>query len=394
MSIKGFTAKLLLGGALMSMACGAVGAEKELKIGGIGSLSGGGTAWGVATQRGVQLAIDEIMEAGGLQVGDTTYAPKLIMMDDTYSATGGRTAAERLVNAEDVEFILGPIGSPSVLGALPVTTKANAIMMSNGFAENILRNDAGSPYNFRVVLSNVEFAPAMVNWLREEREDLKKVALIYPNDATGQAIVPTLTAAYEENGFEVWAEGYERGSKEFMPLLTRMMAQNVDLLDVNSNAPGEAGLLVRQARRIGFDGTIWQVGGPSVDEIVEIAGSNAEGFLSYNVIDFDEPNTQKFVEAYKKKYGDGVINAYAPTFYNAAKILFKSMEVAGSLDVDDVRDTMLNELSDFDPGIYGPVVWGGEDYYGVNHQLLTRFWISEVKDGKITTRAVVDPEDH
>lgn len=371
--------------------CTSVSAE-VLNIGGIGSLSGGGTAWGIATQRGVQIAIDEVVKNGGLKVGGKTYEPKLTIIDDAYSATGGRAAAERLVNAEKVKFILGPIGSPSVLGALPVTTKARVLLLSNGFAKAILQNPEGAPYNFRMVVSNVEFAPAMVKWLRAEKPTLKKVGLIFPNDATGQAVIPVLTAIYKNQGFEVWSEGYERGSKEFGPLLARMIAQGVDLVDLNSNAPGEAGLLVRQARQAGYEKLIWQVGGPSVDEIIAIAGHDAEGFLSYNVIDFEAANVRKFVQEYKDKYGDGVINAYAPTFYNATKILFKSMEQAGTVtDVTKVRDAMEN-LGGFDPGVYGPVVWGGKAEYGVNHQLLTKFWITEVRGGKLVTRAALVPE--
>jgi branched-chain amino acid transport system substrate-binding protein len=376
-------------GALALWATTVLAVAEELKIGAIGSLSGGGTAWGLATQRGVQIAIDEVLKEGGLKVGGKTYEPKLSMIDDAYSATGGRTAAERLVNAEHVKFILGPIGSPSVLGALPVTTKAGVLMLSDGFARTILQNPEHAPYNFRVVLSNVEFSPSMVSWIRKEKPTLKKVGLIYPNDAVGQAVIPVLTAAYKSQGFEVWSEGYERGSKEFAPLIAKMLAQKVDLMDLNSNAPGEAGLLVRQARQGGYDKTIWQVGGPSVDEIISIAGPYAEGFMSYDVIDFQDPNAAKFAQAYRAAYSDGVINAYAPAFYNAAKILFKAIQNAGTVtDVTKVRDAVEN-LAGYDPGIYGPVVWGGKSEYGVNHQLLTKFWIKEVRNGKAVTRATI-----
>ena len=38
-------------------------AQEELKIGGIGPLSGGGTAWGLALNRGVQMAVAEVNAA-------------------------------------------------------------------------------------------------------------------------------------------------------------------------------------------------------------------------------------------------------------------------------------------------------------------------------------------
>ena len=382
--------KTLFCAALVMTSFGA-GAQEELKIGGIGPLSGGGTAWGIALQRGIQMAVDEVNAAGGLKIGDKTYKPKFVMLDDQYTAAGGRLAADRLINVEKANFVIGPIGSPSVLGAVAVTTPASVLMLSNGFSPAILKNEAKSPFNFRAMNSTVEFGPAMVKWYRQNFPDVKKVALIAPNDAVGQSVVPQLEAYYVANGFQVWKELYDRGSKEFTPLLTRMMAQGVDLLDLNSNAPGEAALLVKQARQSGYKGKIWQVGGPSVDEILDIAGPLAEGFISLNVFDFDMPEAQKFVKTYRAKYGDGVINAQAPGWYNATLILFEAMRKAGTTDVIKVRDA-LQKLDGYNAGLFGPVIWGGMGDYGVDHQLLLRFWIVEIKNGKIITRATLSPE--
>jgi branched-chain amino acid transport system substrate-binding protein len=376
--------------ATVLMGAGTASAQEELRIGAIGSLSGGGTAWGLALQRGVTLAIDEVVQAGGLKVGGKLYMPKLVMYDDQYTATGGKTAAERLVNLDKVKYIIGPIGSPPVLTSVAVTMPAKVIQLSNGFAPAILKNEGKSPFNFRVMNSNTEFGPAMIKWLHANYPNVKKVALIAPNDAVGQAVLPTLVEAYKANGIEVWSEMYDRGTKEFTPLLTRMIAQNVDLFDLNSNAPGEAGLLLKQARQAGFKNMIWQVGGPSVDEIVGVAGPLAEGFLSYETFDFSAPQAQKFEKAYHAKW-DGIINAQAPGWYSAAKILFKAIENAGSTDVEPVRNA-LEKLEGWDPGIYGPVAWGGMSDYGVAHQLLLPFWIVEVKQDKSTIRSKITPE--
>jgi branched-chain amino acid transport system substrate-binding protein len=365
-------------------------AQEELKIGAIGSLSGGGTAWGLALQRGVTLAIDEATKAGGLKIGGKSYMPKLVMYDDQYTATGGKTAADRLVNLDKVKYIIGPIGSPPVLASVAVSSPAKVLQLSNGFAPAILKNDAKSPYNFRVMNSNVEFGPAMIKWLHKNYPAIKKVALIAPNDAVGQAVIPTLVEAYKANGIEVWTEMYDRGMKEFTPLLTRMIAQNVDLFDLNSNAPGEAGLLLKQARQAGYQKMIWQVGGPSVDEIINVAGPLADGFLSYETFDFSSPQAQAFDKAYHAKW-DGIINAQAPGWYNAAKILFKALETAGSTDVTAVRDALV-KVEGYDSGMYGPVIWGGQADYGVAHQLLLPFWIVEVKNGKSTIRDKLTPE--
>ncbi len=367
-------------------------AQEELKIGVIGPLSGGGTAWGLAISRGVQMAVDEVNAEGGVKVGGKSYKIKPIVVDDGYTASGGRTAADRLVKLEKVKFIVGPVGSPSVLGALSATEPAKVLMLSNGFAMNILKNDTHAPYNYRVISTTIEFAPAMIDWVHKKFPQVKKVGMLGTNDATGQAVLPMLSGFYKEKGIDVWTDMFDRGSQEFVPLLTRMMAQNVDLLDLNSLSPADAGLVIKQARQAGYKGLIWQVGGPGVPEIIEIAGPLAEGFMSLEMYDYFSPVGQKFAERYHAKWS-GVINAQVPLWYNGAKILFEAMRRAGSIDVDKVRDAMpLTE--GYDAGVVGPVVWGGMKNYGVNKQLLVPTWIAEVKDGKEVIITKITPEKH
>src|SRR5215475_2056207 len=263
--------KMLRGGFFAAIGylalAGAAFAGDDLPIGAIGSLSGGATDWGVATQRGVQLAIDEVNAAGGLVVGGRTYTPRLIIYDDTYSGQGGSTAATRLVNADKVKYILGPIGTPAVLGALSVTKPAKVLTMHDGFSPKVLPAD--SEYNYRISVTTKEFAPPIIDWLKKTFPSAKKIGLIGPSDATGQQVIPILTDAYKAAGFEIpFSEKYERGISDFSPLLTRMMAQDIDVLDLDSNAPADAGLLLKQARQLGFKGQIVQIGGPSIEENV------------------------------------------------------------------------------------------------------------------------------
>ena len=383
---------IMLGGALIALGTIGTQAQETLKIGAIGSLSGGGTAWGLAIQRGTELAIDEANAAGGVKIGDKSYKIELIMYDDQYNAQGGKTAAERLVHQDKVKFIIGPIGSGPVLSTVSVTTDAEVLVLSNGYAPGILRNDKKAPYNFRMTNTNDEYSEAFVKWVKEDLPNTKKIGFIVPNDAIGQQVAPGLKKIYEANGIEVFYEMYERGSKEFIPLLTRMIAARVDTFDVNFNAPGEAGLLVRQARQAGFRGPIIQAGGPSVPEIFEVAGALAKGFLSYEMFDFSSEIGQKLSKAYEAKYGKGIINSQLPAFYNATRILFEALKRAGTTtDVKKVRD-QVEALEGWDTGIYGPVRWTGTEKYGVKHQLLLPFYIVELQeDGTTKTRARVVP---
>lgn len=367
---------------------GGAWAQETLKIGAIGSLSGGGTAWGLAIKRGVELAIDDINGKGGVKVGDKTYKLDSVMYDDAYGGQGGKNAAERLVNDDKVKFIVGPIGSGPVLATVAVTTPAKVLLLSNGYSPAILKNEAKSPYNFRVTNTNIEFNPMMVKWIKDNYPNVKKVGLVAPNDATGQSVAPALAAEYKKVGIEVWLEYFERGTKEFTPLMTRMVAAKVDLFDLDGNAPGDAGALLKQARQSGFRGTIVQTGGPSVPEIMEVAGPLAEGFVSYEMYDFGTESGKKLEAAYHAKYGKGIINTQMPAFYNATLLLAEALKRAGTLDVDKVRDT-LEKMEGYDTGVYGPLKWTGMENYGVNHQIQLPFYLVEVKGGKVITRAHV-----
>lgn len=384
---------LLAAGALVALATTPVRAQQEeLKLGVIAALSGGGTAWGQGLHRGVELAADEVNAAGGLKVGGKTYKLRVIPYDDQYNAAQAKTAADRLVNDEKVRFIFGPVGSPGALGSIPVTQPAKVIQFVDGYAPAILKNEfSNDSYVFRIGLSSREFSEPVVHWVKEAMPKVKKVGMIAPNDAVGQAAIPALVEMYKKNGFEVWTDYYERGSKEFTPLLVRMMAQNVDLFDLNSNAPGEAALLLKQARDVGFGGVVLQAGGAGVAEIVQVAGKRAEGFLKYDVVDLTAPEVQPFVAAYQKKYS-GVINGLAPEYYNTAHILFEAIRRADTLDTTKVRDE-IEKMEGQPTKLYGPLNWTGKDFYGVDHQILIPFFIMEVKDGKGVVRAKITPKE-
>lgn len=384
--MRGRSRAVLAWVALAVLVAAAPAWSEELKIGAIGTLSGGGTEWGLALQRGVTVAIDEINGAGGVKVGGKTYTLKMVMYDDAYTAQGGTTAATRLVNVDAVKFIIGPVGSPPVLGTVAVTNPAKVVTLSNGYSPKILTPD--SKYSFRIQIPTDYFAPSVAAWLRKTYPSLKKVGIISPNDAVGQTLAPLHVQAYNQHKFDVvFDEKYDRGLKDFGPLLTRMMARGAELLELDGNAPGEAGLMVKQARQLGFKGVIIQTSGPGLEEILRVAGSFAEGFLSYDLFNPQDPAVQSYVKGYRAKY-EGPIPGISVMYYNAARILHEAFKKANSVDVEKVREALEN--LEGAPTIFGPVRWTGKERYGINHQLLHSFFISEIKDGKVQVKARVE----
>lgn len=365
--------------------------KEELKIGVIAALSGGGTAWGQGLLRGVETAVDELNESGGLTVDGTTYELTVIPFDDQYNAAQAKTAVERLVHNEGVRILFGPVGSPGALASVPVTQPAKVLQFVDGYAPKILDNEwKEDSYIFRVGLSSGEFSDPVVEWVAKTMPDVKKVGLIAPNDAVGQQAITALVDRYGSQGFEVWTDFYERGSKEFTPLLLRMVSEDVDLFDLNSNAPGEAALLLRQAREIGYTGRVLQAGGAGVAEIVEAVGPHAEGFLKYDVVDLDDPALEDFTTLYREKHPDGPINGLAPEYYSMAQTLFEAIRRVDSLDTTKIRDE-LESMEGYETPL-GPLKWTGKEKYGVDHQIVIPFYIMKVEDGVGEVEAKIVPD--
>jgi len=331
----------------------------------------------------MELAIADVNAKGGITVGGKTYKYALVMYDDQYTGQGGKAAAERLVNQDKVSFVIGPVGSPPALGTITVTNPAKVLALTDGYAPAILKNDTKDPYNFRIYNTNLEFGPPIITWIKQRYPEIKKIGILAPNDAVGQAVAPALAADYKKQGFEVVLDLFERGTKEFTPGILRMMAQKVDAFEFDGNSPGDCGLMMKQIRQAGFKGHVMQVGGPSIDEIMEIAGPYAEGFLSYDLYNWETPFGQKLKAEYEKKYGKGIINAFVPYFYHAVLLLNESIKRAGSIDTTKVR-AALETTDGYDAGVFeSPIKWGGKELYGINHQMLNAYYVSEVKGGKI-----------
>ena len=85
------------------------------------SLTGKYTTAGEHTRRGYDLAVKTINDAGGISVSGKTYRLEIIYYDDESTPARGAQLAERLINQDGVEFMLGPYSSGLTKAIAPVT---------------------------------------------------------------------------------------------------------------------------------------------------------------------------------------------------------------------------------------------------------------------------------
>jgi branched-chain amino acid transport system substrate-binding protein len=359
---------------------GATTAQDTLKIGVVSSLTGPGAAWGLAQDGGIKIAAMEVNAKGGLKVGDKTYKIEVISYDDQYKAALAVSAATRLIEQDKVKFVMGPLGSAPVLAVNPIFEKNKVLGFIGAYTDKALSKE--SVYTYRGWPTQVEFAGQIVAWLKKNKPELKTVAQIEPNDETGWGSQKILKDRYESAGYKIVStELFERSLKDFQPVLSRLLTTKPDIIELGTTPPATAGLVIRQARELGFKGQFVKIGGPGVPQIVTGAGKEfAEGTVVYAAAD----SSQTYYKDLEGKYAKVLkppMNEFTVYYYDVAHVLLAAIQAAGTVeDTDKVRLAM-EKLMPY-RGIQGTIRWGGMKDYGANHQMLTPVFIGVIKNGE------------
>lgn len=355
--------------------------SEQLKIGVIATSTGPGTQWGRAVLHGAEMAAEDVNKQGGLKVQGKNYEVKLIDYDDQYTGKGGLSAATKLVYEDKVKFIVGPIGTAPWMAAKEVTEKNEILALVGSYSKRAIKD---SRFAFRVFITPEEFAPVFTKWIRKNYPDMRRVAILGPDDETGWETVSSDVKGYEGNGFEVvFKEFNKRGTKDFFPLLTRMMAKKPDILELDGEAPGDCGVIAKQARQIGFRGMFVKTGGPVTAELVRIAGKkNVEGAIVYVPFNPEDSKIAAFLKRYKDKYNSRM-NFFLPSFYDMTKLLFYAIEKAQTVeDTKKVAEIMESiDFNEYRGGLTGPIGWTGKKAYGVDHQAIQTIAVGKIVDG-------------
>jgi branched-chain amino acid transport system substrate-binding protein len=365
--------------------------DKTLTIGVLGPLSGGAASYGVELVRGAEMKADEINKAGGLKIGNDVYHIKLVSYDHKALAADAATAANKLVFQDKVKYIIGNAVGATCNAVQTVTEPEKVLFSCVCWGTANLGPD--KPYSFRAMLSQWEVAEPFYRWVKEKHPQVKRVALISPNDTSGKDTNTAVVKALKGLGFEVAAdEYYERGTKDFYPIITKILATKPDMLDVAAAPAGEGGLILKQARELGFKGAKGWTAGTNPFTIIGVAGKEAaEGVwspLNINVkSDFVGATVRRFGEEYEKRYKE-VPGVIAVANYAAFDVITKAMQDARSLDTDKVLAALTQKPFDT---VWGKLVLGGKETYGIDRQFLYPMVISEVRDGKVVDIAQVLP---
>jgi branched-chain amino acid transport system substrate-binding protein len=367
---------LLIAGAASTLAAGrASAANKEIAIGGSVPLSGPGAATGITTQRTFQHAVD-LVNAQGIEVGGDRYTFKVTFYDNKYVPAEAVTIVEKLL-ADGTRFLYS-LGSGNSVPVVAKTTAAKCLQMSLASGKAHLTSPE-FPLSFRIAPTN-ETAWAVYPWLKTAYPKVKKIGHMNPSDEAGFTESEDRTMIAEKNGFaNVVKEFFKRGSTDFYPVATRLVAANPDLIDFGGTIGRDQALGCKALRELGYKGEIL-LGYSDVKSFIEVAGADAaERTILFDTLVEPQNDKQKELEAWWLKSYGPPFPSFAYTVYDMPFVLAQAIRKAQSVDPVAIAKVMTGMEWD---GLYGKARFGMKLVYGVDTTITRPIPMAIVKGGK------------
>ncbi|MCE5195284.1 MAG: branched-chain amino acid ABC transporter substrate-binding protein [Nitrospiraceae bacterium] len=306
--------------------------EDSIKIGVAGPMTGDQAKMGTDFKNGIELAVKEWNEKGGI------FGKKIVIIvqDDQHDPKQAVSVANKLVN-EEVAGVIGHFNSNCSIPASDIYNRAGIPMISPG-STNPKLTEKGYINVFRVCGRDDQQGKVGAEFTLKKL-NIKKAAVIHDKTTYGQGLADEFKKSIGNKIEIVYYGGIVQGDKDFKSILTTIKSRNPELIFFGGIYV-EAGLLVRQAKELGIKAPFMSGDGTIDPKFIEIAGvSAAEGtYLTFSPDARKIPSAKKFVDDYEKKYGP--IGPYSIYAYDAANILLNAIKETGTTEKKKVIEKL------------------------------------------------------
>ncbi|WP_341729426.1 ABC transporter substrate-binding protein [Brooklawnia sp.] len=325
----------------------------SVKIGVNYELSGNVATYGDASVKGVELAVEELNAAGGIN-----GKPIEIVKYDTKSEPAeATTLATKLMTQDDVITVIGPATSGSFKATIPVANQNKIPVVSgSATAEDVtVSNGKVQEYAFRTCFSDSFQGTAMASFAAAQLGAKTAVIIKDTSSDYAKGLAENFAAKFQsEGGTIVSEEGYVAGDTDFQAILTRIKSQSFDAIYL----PGyynEVGLIIKQARELGITAPILGGDGYESPTLLQLGGASALNDVyytnHYSPLDSDNAKVTDFIAAFKAKYNEEP-SAFSALGYDTAYFVADAIERAGDQPTgESVKDAMASTV-DFE-GVTG-----------------------------------------
>jgi len=393
MSTRRTTFQVVVLAAVSALAIVATGAssveaaDKELKIGFVGVTSGPAAAWGTSNVRSMQTRAEWLNQAGGVRIGDTTYNISIVTFDDQKDPKRAIAGMEKMAQ-EGIHYVVGPNVDDGAAAVRPVAEKAGIIYFPYAFPKELYVKPASNAV--LGMIASYQSGPAIYKYLKENK-GVKSIAFIAANESDPLSQRDSGVAAAKALGLKIVAEKdtYPNDTRDFTPVLTPIVKLKPDLLVLSGVAPGNAPLLIRAARELGYNGLISTETAHDAKVLEEGAGDLANGFISVGGASTPEirsPIMAEFIDRYTKKFGE--YNDESNTKVYALEYILETLK-ANPKAVDNVEEfkKTIDTFSATNPFMKGDnkLKYVGSTSFEQKRQVAVPMVVNEYRDGEFKT---------
>jgi branched-chain amino acid transport system substrate-binding protein len=370
--------------ATLAMSAGLVQAQQgvskdEIVLGSIQDLSGPLAGFGKQARMGMELAVQELNETGGIQGRKV----KLLVEDSGYDPKKAVLAAQKLVNQDKIFMMVGHIGTAQNMAAMPVQFEKNVvnffpITAAREMYEPLhkLKYSYAAPYY-------VQMLGAVPKLVKEK--GAKKVCTIYQDDDFGLEVLKggedglkTIGMAFAEK------TSFKRGATDFSSQVQKMQSSGCEMIVLGTIIRETIGT-IGTARKLGYNPVFLGSSAAYTDLIHKIGGKAMDGL--YATMTVQNPYTDEqsqpirfWANKYKTKFSDDptVFSVYGysiiTTFANAANKAGKNLSTDSFIKAMDTL-SIAPDIFGSAPASFSPTKRLGSD--------ASR--LSQIQDGKWKT---------
>ena len=371
----------LAAASAVALAIGGAAHADEVNIGFTGPLSGGAALYGENTLEGLRMAAEEINAAGGITVDGEKHTINIQALDDKYSPSQAAVNGKRLVQQYNAPVIFTPHSGGTF--ALQAFNERDGFLVMSYTSVPAVTSKGNK--------LTVKIPPNFTDYI----EPFSRITMDRFGNKLGVANATHDYAKYWTKEFvPVWRElggevaamnpmDYNK-SADFYTGVSKVLSEDPDVMFVGG-ASEPTGLVVRQARELGFKGGFILMDQAKMDEVAKVSGGikSLEGSVGVVPLDkYENEGAKLFLEKWQQEH-NGVATSETAYNYFAMYLIAQAMQEAGTVDDAKAIRAAIASAMDKVSVEHNPYDVDGIDEAG---NLGADPQIAEVVDGKVVLR--------
>jgi branched-chain amino acid transport system substrate-binding protein len=333
------------------------------KLGVTFPMTGPLAAFGTAILPGFTIAADDLNKAGGIK----GHPVQLVIEDSKGTPEAGVAAMRKVVDVDKVPVVL--TGFTNVVSAqMALADDVKVPILAPSESPGLV---AKSEWAFAHAPTYAQTSPLLqAHW---KATGVKSIFALFPNNPLAEYYSPITKKVAQDLGAQYDEARFALGSTDFRGLLAKAKDSKPEAILQQGQCTADDGAVIKQARELGINATIYQGGGCFTDKNWRDAtGSAAEGMV-YAAYKFDPAKSPTLTSAYQAKMG------YEPS-YSAVLAYDMVLMVKNAIEQNGYNSEGIRK------GLAGtrdlPSIGGGTITMGADHQTSPTVTLYRVQSGK------------